>query len=90
MTPREFHDACHDAICECPQFDPYDDDQEILGWGEFGNIPKKGWVKTIRFWKENDLLWDMGYSQCLPEEVQELFDKVDRLFEQAIKEALKS
>jgi hypothetical protein len=86
MTPQEFHEACHDAICECPQFRPYDDDQEIQGYGEFGKIPKRGWVKLIKFWKDEPLLWESGYEEALPEEVQELFEKVDSLFEKAIKE----
>lgn len=89
MTPRDFHEACYDAICECPQFRGYDDDMYIAGWGEFGEIPNKGWVKLIRFWKEEPLLWESGYEQALPEEVRDLFDKIDRLFDQAIKDALK-
>lgn len=89
MTPKEFHEACHAAIQECPQFHGYDDDMYIDGWGEFGNIPKKGWVAVIRFWKEEPLLWESGYDQALPEDVQELFDKVEKLLDAAIKEAVK-
>lgn len=29
MTPKEFHEACHDACLECPQFSGYDDDPGI-------------------------------------------------------------
>ena len=86
MTPQEFHDACHEACMECPQFRPYDDDQEIMGWGLFGDIPKRGWLKVVKFWKEDRLLWEMGYDQALPEEVSEMFDEIDKAFERAILE----
>ena len=88
MTPQEFHEACHEACMECPQFQPYDDDQEILGWGEFGKIPKRGWLKVVKFWKEDRLLWEMGYYKTLPDEVTELFDEIDKAFERAILEVV--
>ena len=88
MTPQEFHETCHEACMECPQFQPYDDDQEILGWGEFGSIPKRGWLRVIKFWKEDRLLWEMGYYKTLPDEVTELFDEIDKAFERAILEVV--
>ena len=88
MTPKEFHEACHDACQECPQFRPYDDDQYIMGYGYYGKIPKKGWVVLIKFWKEESLLWDKGYHEALPQEVQELFDCIDKLFEKSIKKVM--
>ena len=84
MTPKEFHEACYEAICECPQFRGYDDDTMFVGYGEFGDLPKKGWRKLIQFWKQEHLLWDMGYSKALPQEVQDLFDQIDTLFYEAI------
>lgn len=88
MTPKEFHEACHDACQACPQFRPYDDDQYITGYGYFDKIPKKGWMVLIKFWKEESLLWDRGYSEALPEEVQEIFDSIDKLFEESIKKVI--
>lgn len=89
MTPSEFHEACHEACMQCPQFRGYDDDTLVGEWGAFGDIPKKGIVKVIKFWRDDRLLWDMGYSECLPEEIQDLFAKIDTLLDKAIKEALK-
>lgn len=89
MTPREFHEACYDAICECPQFQGYDDDTYFEGYGEFGNIHKKGLHKVIKFWMDDDLLWNKGYSEALPQEVLEVFERIDSLVNKAIKEALK-
>ena len=57
MTPKEFHEACHEAICSCPQFQGYDDDQYFQGFGEFSKIPKKGMLAVIKFWRKDDLLW---------------------------------
>ena len=52
MTPKEFHEACHDAICQCPQFRGYDDDTYFQDFGEFGEIPRKGIVNVIKFWRD--------------------------------------
>ena len=89
MTPKEFHEACHNACLECPQFRGYDDDTHIGEWGEFGKIPDKGMVYVIKFWKDNDLLWGSGYSEALPKEVQDLFEKIDTLLDAAIREAIR-
>ena len=88
MTPKQFHQACYDAICECPQFSGYDDDTEFEGVGEFGKIHKKGWGVVIRFWKDHPILWGSGYSECLPPEVLSAFEKAERIFDQAIKKAM--
>lgn len=89
MTPKEFHQACHEACYECPQFRGYDDDSHFGEWGEFGKIPKKGMIHVIKFWRDNEILWDEGYSAALPEEIQGLFAKIDELLDKTIKEALK-
>ena len=87
MTAQELHDACHDAMCQCPQFRGWDDDQHFSGYGEFATVPRKGLYATVKFWKEfGYLLWDKGYSDALPTEVQELFDDIDRVIEQAVKD----
>ena len=88
MSPTEFHEACHDACLECPQFRGYDDDTIFHGFGEFGNIPKKGMMKVIKFWRDDRLLWEMGYSECLPTEVLEIFDRIDELLNEAIKQVM--
>lgn len=88
MTPKEFHEACHEACYECPQFRGYDDDTIFGEWGEFGKIPNKGMVHVIKFWRDNEILWDSGYSAALPEEIQDLFAKIDELLDAAIRKAL--
>ena len=88
MTPKEFHEACHEACQECPQFRYYDDDSQFGEWGEFGDIPKKGIVNVVKFWRENEILWEYGYSECLPCEVKDLFDRIDALLDDAIRKAL--
>ena len=85
MTPTEFHDACYAACYECPQFRGYDEDEDT----EFVNLPKKGMFAVVKFWRTNEILWEHGYYQALPEECQELFDKIDELLDQAIRDALK-
>jgi hypothetical protein len=87
MNAQELHDACHKACTHCPQFREYDDDTYIQGWGDFGNIPKKGIAKVIKFWREEgELLWDCGYSEHLPHEVKELFDNIDSIIDTAIRD----
>lgn len=88
MKPREFHEACHDACMECPQFRGYDDDTYFHEFGEFGDIPRKGMRTVIKFWKDNEILWQSGYSSALPQEIQELFSRIDALLDEAIKKAI--
>jgi hypothetical protein len=91
MTAQELHDACYEAMCECPQFRGWDDDEEFHGYGEFDKIPRKGLYNTVQFWREcGHLLWESGYDQALPEEARELFDNIDRVIEQAIKNYCKT
>lgn len=53
MTAQELHDLCYAAMCECPQFSGWDDDQRFSGYGHtFGDTPKQGIYKTILFWRE--------------------------------------
>ena len=86
ITAQYLHDACHEAMCECPQFRGYDYDSHFQGWGMFGEIPKKGLYKTYRFWQNyGDLLWDKGYDECLPQDVQEFFRDVDKVIADALK-----
>jgi hypothetical protein len=90
MDAQELHDACYDAMCQCPQFRGWDDDGEFPGYGQFGKIPSKGLYKTIQFWREwGDLLWERGYEKALPQEAQDLFDNIERVIEQAIKDYCK-
>jgi hypothetical protein len=90
MDAQELHDACYDAMCQCPQFRGWDDDGEFSGYGQFGKIPSKGLYKTIQFWREwGDLLWERGYEKVLPQEAQDLFDNIERVIEQAIKDYCK-
>ena len=89
MTPKEFHEACHEACYECPQFRGYDDDTKFGEWGEFGKIPNKGMAHVIKFWRDNEILWGSGYSAALPEEIQDLFAKIDELLNAAVRKALK-
>lgn len=88
MTPTEFHEACHEACFSCPQFRGYDDDTIFDEWGEFGNIPKRGMVKVVKFWRDERILWEMGYSEELPQDIQDLFERIDALLDEAIRKAL--
>lgn len=88
MTPKEFHEACHEAILECPQCMGYEDDTWLGDMGfpcEFADLPKKGWNAVISFWKQDDTLWQAGYSECLPEEVLQAFEAIEELHKKAIK-----
>ena len=92
MTAQELHDACHAAMCDCPQFRFWDDDADFgPRWGQFGNIPKKGMHKTILFWREwGDLLWEKGYSESLPPEAQVLFENIDKVIAKSIEDYCKT
>lgn len=89
MTPKEFHKACHEAILQCPQFRGYDDDTRFDSYGKFGKIHKKGWVTLLKFWREEDLLWDSGYYQALPLEAQRIFEGLEKAIEKAIEDFMK-
>ena len=86
MTPHEFHEACHEAISQCPQFRGYDDDQMFLGGTvPFAKIPKKGMYAVYQFWKDEALLMEHGYYKALPEEAQDIFERIEKVIAAAIK-----
>lgn len=84
MTPKELHNICHQAAMQCPQFRAYSSDQRIDGI-KFGSIPKKGYVAVINFWKDDLILWEYGYYEALPDEVQQLFEDIDKVMNKAVK-----
>lgn len=87
MTPKEFHEACHEACLQCPQFGGYDDDQQFHGRsGTFGSVPRKGMYAVYKFWKDDALLMDKGYIEALAPEAREIFDNIEAVIEKAIKE----
>jgi len=86
-TAQDIHDACYQAMCSCPQFQGFDDDEPFDGWCDFGKIPSKGIAYTVRFWRDSgyaSLLWDGGYADELPEHIRTLFDEIDRVIDAAI------
>lgn len=87
MSPQEFHDACHEACCECPQFRPIDDDCYI-DWGRttFGDIPKKGMYAVYQYWKHDQTLWRSGYHECLPESARLIFKNIEKVIAKAVKD----
>jgi hypothetical protein len=84
ITAKYIHDACHEACMQCPQFREIDDDCYFPGWGNFGDIPKKGIHKTILFWSNDELLWSKGYSAELPDDVKRIFKDIDKVIADAI------
>ncbi len=87
MTAQEIHDDCYAAMCQCPQFRGWDDDQCFAGYKHtFGDTPKQGLYKTILFWREwGDLLWEKGYCDALSPTTLEIFNNIDRVIADAIK-----
>jgi len=90
MNANYLHNACHETMYECPQFDGFEDDSFFDGYGKFGDIPKKGLFKTIQFWREHgELLWEDGYDDLLPDDVKQVFANIDNVIDKAIKEYCK-
>ena len=86
MTPQELHDECHRACMECPQFKMYPNHLVITGLGEFGEIPKKGMYAVVQFWRNEDLLFGRhGYSAALSDDAIKIFNNIDRVIRDAIK-----
>lgn len=81
----EIHEACHSACMECPQFPGYDDDNLVDGI-VFGDVPKRGIVFTILFWRKERMLWEYGYSECLPPDILKIFDNAEEVMENALVE----
>jgi hypothetical protein len=92
MTAQELHDDCYAAMCECPQFRGWDDDECFSGYTHtFGDTPKQGMYKTIMFWREwGDLLWNKGYSDALSPNTLAVFDNIDKVIANAIKNYCKT
>lgn len=87
MTPKELHEACHEACMQCPQFRGYDDDTIVDHRGtQFGDIPKRGMYAVYQFWKDDDLLWRGGYCEELPPEARRIFKEIEGVIKKAIQE----
>ena len=91
MNAHYLHDACHDAVCQCPQFLGYEDDTYFTGYGDFSDIPKKGLYKTVQFWREYGyLLWEYGYEDELPDDVKEVFENIDSVIAKSVENYCKT
>lgn len=96
MNARLLNRACMDACDECPQHRGFDDDQSELHNGRYidvATLHTKGIAAVIKYWRDpttigGALLWEHGYYQALDPEIQQLFEKVDTIVDNAIKEAL--
>lgn len=84
MTPKELHDACHEAKLECPGAIAYDDDTYFSGFGMFAEIPEKGLMNVVKFWRDDNTLWESGYSEALPQEALTIFKDLDKVINKAI------
>lgn len=77
MTPTYLHDSCMKVYIDCPQVrHQY---QSYLAFKEMCNNIKVqyntlGDVAT--YWLNNDILWQKGYSEELPEDVKNLFSQI--------------
>jgi hypothetical protein len=63
ITAKEIHEACHDAMLQCPQFDGWDDDTSIIGWVAF-NLESNCYMWSYIYFdsKGRDLGWGSKYE----------------------------
>ena len=88
------HESCITAVEECPTFARFEDDQLELVRGNYISVeglPDQGIEAVIGYWRDKEtigghLLWTMGYSVELPEDVQELFTDIDKVMAQALRD----
>ncbi len=90
MNAKKLHQICYEAYLECPQAREYYGDEEIHGWGRFYDIPKKGILNVYNYWKDDRILWEMGYYQALPDKIQKMFDEIEVVIQKAVNEYLKA
>ena len=69
-TAQEVFDEANDAISRCPQGEPYDRDQHIIGCATFDDIIADGDVTTmLEIFGSHRTLFHSGYWECLPKEL---------------------
>ena len=69
IEAREMWDAFEEAYLQCPQKNPFSDDQLCLGYGTVAEM-KKSKKKCLKFWMDPEsvggsTLWDTGYASKL-------------------------
>lgn len=84
MTPQELHEACHEAMLQCPNASTIDDDTYFIGFGKFADIPKKGMINVVKFWRDCETLWESGYYDELPAEALAIFDDLEMAIAKAV------
>jgi hypothetical protein len=80
ISAQYLHDSCQDAVSQCPHYDVLPYDLYIKDCRtSYGRIPEKGLYVTLDFWKVEgrEILWELGYSDYLPNDVKEFFNKLD-------------
>jgi hypothetical protein len=84
--------SCIEAVTECPQHREFEFDCDELVNGRSVNVNKlhkKGIGAVISYWNNKDtiggsLLWEYSYCECLPQDVQSIFERVDDVIASAI------
>lgn len=71
MNVQAIHRLCVDAANQCPQYSS--------GYDSYPRNVGTDYAATMRYWLQEDLLWDKGYHVYLPEWIVKEFDKVDPL-----------
>ena len=90
MNAKKLHEICYEAYLECPQAREWEGDEEIPGFGRFYHIPNKGILNVYNYWKDDRILWEMGYSKALPDNIQKMFDEIEVVIQKAVNEYLKT
>ena len=97
MNAKKLHEICYEAYLECPQAREWEGDEEIPGFGRFYHIPKKGILNVYNYWKDDRILWEMGYYKAemgyykaLPDNIQKMFDEIEVVIQKAVNEYLKT
>ena len=88
MDAQYLHNSCEAAMAQCPQYRVLDYDTYVPKYSTlYGRIPKKGLYVTLQFWKDEgrEILWGLGYSEYLPDDVVRFLNVIEKVTSDAIK-----
>ena len=47
-------------------------------------------MNVYNYWKDDRILWEMGYYKALPDNIQKMFDEIEVVIQKAVNEYLKT
>lgn len=83
MTPKQLHDQIMQARCVCPTTGSWEYKAGFIAHQKYKSVED-----IVRFWLNDDVLWNKGYDKYLSQQVKKLFIDVRQARSKAISDTV--